>query len=55
VAGTLKPEWTIFKTAMKKSSGTAALFHESALEKFPVSSKLRDGTPVIVRHLGKRD
>lgn len=31
------------------------LFHEYALEKFPVSSKLRDGTAVVVRPLGKRD
>jgi len=40
---------------MKKSSGTAAVFQEYALSKFPMESKLRDGTPVIVRPLGKRD
>jgi GNAT superfamily N-acetyltransferase len=28
---------------------------EFALEKFPISMKLRDGTPVVVRPLGKRD
>jgi RimJ/RimL family protein N-acetyltransferase len=40
---------------MKKSSGTSALFRERLLEKFPISSKLRDGTQVVVRPLGKRD
>lgn len=29
--------------------------HEYALEKFPLSLKLRDGTAVVVRPLGKRD
>ena len=28
---------------------------ELALEKFPISMKLRDGTPVVVRPLGKQD
>lgn len=40
---------------MRKSSGTLALFHERALEKFPILPRLRDGTPVIVRPLAKRD
>jgi len=40
---------------MKKSSGTSALFSERALAKFPITGKLRDGTPVIVRPLVKND
>jgi GNAT superfamily N-acetyltransferase len=40
---------------MKNVSGTSALFSEYALGKFPLSTKLRDGTPVVVRPLGKRD
>lgn len=40
---------------MKSLSGTSTLFYERALKKFPIPSRLRDGTPVIVRPLGKSD
>jgi GNAT superfamily N-acetyltransferase len=40
---------------MKSSFGTSVLFRERALKKFPVSAKLRDGTQVIIRPLGKND
>lgn len=40
---------------MKRSSGRSALFQEYALGKFPADFKLRDGLPVLVRPLGKRD
>jgi len=40
---------------MKSSFGTSVLFHERALKKFPISAKLRDGTQVIIRPLGKSD
>src|SRR4029079_5404759 len=44
-----------YSVPMKKLSGRAALFHEIALEKFPISSRLRDGTSVVVRPLGRFD
>jgi acetyltransferase len=40
---------------MKKSSGASAMFRERALAKFPLTLTLRDGTPITVRPLGKRD
>ena len=40
---------------MKNSLSRAALFQESVLEKYPLSLKLRDGTSVVVRPLGRRD
>ncbi len=40
---------------VKKHTGSSALFSERVLKKFPLSSKLRDGTPVTIRPLGKRD
>jgi RimJ/RimL family protein N-acetyltransferase len=40
---------------MKDSSGTSVLFQENTLEEFPLAVELRDGTPVIVRPLAKRD
>jgi GNAT superfamily N-acetyltransferase len=40
---------------MKTLYGTSTLFSERALKNFPISSELRDGTPVTVRPLGKND
>jgi GNAT superfamily N-acetyltransferase len=40
---------------MKDAFGTSMLFRESALDEFPLSLKLRDGTPVTIRPIGKRD
>lgn len=40
---------------MKSSFGTSFLFHERALKKFPISAKLRDGTSVTIRPVGKSD
>jgi GNAT superfamily N-acetyltransferase len=40
---------------MKKQSGRAALLHELALGQFPITSRLRDGTPVVVRPIGRFD
>ena len=40
---------------MKRHTGTSTLFSERILKRFPMSAKLRDGTPVVVRPLGKRD
>jgi GNAT superfamily N-acetyltransferase len=40
---------------MKKPAGTSALFYERALKKYPLYSKLRDGTPVTVRPLVQED
>jgi RimJ/RimL family protein N-acetyltransferase len=42
---------------MKNNSGTGALdlLHEAALEKYPATARLRDGTAVIVRPLGRSD
>ena len=40
---------------MKKTTGRTALFAEYRLGKFPIHSKLKDGTPIVVRPLGRRD
>lgn len=40
---------------LQKRRNERLVMIEFALEKFPVSMKLRDGTPVVVRLLGKRD
>jgi GNAT superfamily N-acetyltransferase len=40
---------------MKKLSGTAALLYDTALEKFPIACRLRDGTCAVVRPLGRYD
>jgi GNAT superfamily N-acetyltransferase len=40
---------------MKNLSGSATLFREQALEKFPVEVRLRDGTPVVIRPLARCD
>ena len=40
---------------MKDRFGTSELFYESALDEFPLSLRLRDGTPVVIRPLGRRD
>jgi GNAT superfamily N-acetyltransferase len=40
---------------MKTPSGTVSLFQERLLEKFPVLTKLRDGTQVVVRPLDRSD
>ena len=40
---------------MKNRSGTATLLRETVLDGLPFSSKLRDGTPVVVRPLGRGD
>ncbi|MGN6641601.1 MAG: hypothetical protein ACTHKU_01220, partial [Verrucomicrobiota bacterium] len=44
-SGAAKPlRRCVIQEAMKKPSGSSMLFREYALEKFPVVSKLRDGT-----------
>lgn len=40
---------------MKRHTGSSTLFSERVLKRFPISAKLRDGTPVVIRPLGKRD
>jgi GNAT superfamily N-acetyltransferase len=40
---------------MKTSPQTVSLLRESLLEKFPLSSELRDGTSVVVRPLARDD
>jgi GNAT superfamily N-acetyltransferase len=40
---------------MKDAFGTSKLFRESALDQFPLTLKLRDGTPIVIRPIGKRD
>lgn len=45
----------IIKGCMKDAFGTSVLFRESALDEFPLAMKLRDGTPVVIRPIGKRD
>lgn len=40
---------------MRSSSGSTALFTEQKLNKFPITSELRDGTAVVVRPLVKGD
>ena len=40
---------------MKDAFGSSALFRESALHEFPISLKLRDGTAIVVRPIGRRD
>src|SRR6516164_1893160 len=42
-------------TSMKTSPQTVSLLRESLLEKFPLSSELRDGTSVVVRPLARDD
>ena len=40
---------------MKSRFGTPVLLEERLLERFPISLKLRDGTAVVVRPLGRHD
>jgi GNAT superfamily N-acetyltransferase len=40
---------------MKRSTGISTLFSERVLKSFPINSKLRDGTSVTIRPLGRRD
>jgi GNAT superfamily N-acetyltransferase len=47
--------WRNINTGMKDAFGTSAWFRESKLDAFPISLKLRDGTPVIIRPIGKHD
>ncbi len=44
-----------YPRGMKDAFGTSALFRESALDGFPVQLKLRDGTPIVIRPIGRRD
>jgi RimJ/RimL family protein N-acetyltransferase len=44
-----------YQERMKDRIGTSVMFRERALDAFPISHKLRDGTAVVIRPIGRHD